>query len=102
MSAHQPIAIRDGKLITHYVYRDVKIIRENSKMFVWEFCRFDMQNLERYGKTLKDTVNAIDEILNSTGRTFGGKVVVTSVENGKIVSALSNFDSRFPYARLIK
>jgi hypothetical protein len=101
MTHTKPLAIRNGKLITHYIYRDVVITRENEKMFTWTFCRFDMQNLVRYDNTLKTAVSSIDKTLDDeNGRTTGGRLVLVSVENGQIVSALSNSDWRYPNARL--
>jgi len=98
----KPLAIRNGKLITHYIYRDVKITRESDKMFTWTFCRFDLQDLGRYGTTLKEAVASIDEALDTqNGRTTGGKLVLVSVKNGQIVSTLSNSDWRYPSARVV-
>ena len=103
MSQTKPQAIRNGRLITHYIYRDVIITRESEKMFSWTFCRFDRQNLDRYANTLKDAVALIDQaLLTQNSRTTGGKLVVVSVENGQIVSSLVGSDWRHPYARLTK
>jgi hypothetical protein len=100
MTTTKPIAIRDGRAITHYIYRDVKITRESEKMFTWTFSRFDLQDFERYEYTLKGAVTSIEKSLASTGRTTGGTLVVTSIENGQLVSSLANPDWRYPNARL--
>jgi hypothetical protein len=98
----KPLAVRNGRAITHYIYRDVKITRDSDyRLFTWTFCRFDLQDFERSAYTLKGAVAEIDKSLASTGRTTGGKLVVTSVENGQIVSALANPDWRYPHARLV-
>ena len=101
MTTTKPIAIRNGRAITHYIYRDVRITREDARMFTWTFCRFDLQDFERSANTLNDAVKAIDELLATKGRTTGGKLAVMSVENGQIVSALANPDWRYPHARIV-
>ena len=101
MTTTKPIAIRNGRAITHYIYRDVQITRDSDRMFTWTFCRFDLQDIDCYDYTLKGAVAEIDKSLASTGRTTGGKLVITSVENGQIVSALANPDWRYPHARLV-
>jgi hypothetical protein len=101
MTTTKPLAIRNGRAITHYIYREVQITRENDRMFTWAFCRFDLGNFERYANTLNGAVKAIDEALATKGRTTGGKLVVYVVENGQIVSALANPDWRYPNARII-
>ena len=103
MSHTKPLAIRDGRLITHYIYRDVIIVREAENIFTWAFCRFDLQNFVPYTNTLKAAVASIDKALDtSNGRTTGGKLVVISVANGQIMSSLSSSDWRYPNARLTK
>jgi hypothetical protein len=101
MTTTKPLAIRNGRAITHYIYRDVQITRENDRMFTWAFRRFDLQDFERSASTLKGAVAVIELSLASTGRTTGGRLVVTSVENGQLVSALANPDWRYPHARLV-
>lgn len=101
MTTIKPLAIRDGRVITHYIYRDVTITRESERMFTWTFRRFDLQDFERCANTLKGAVAEIDKSLTSTGRTTNGRLVVVSVENGQLVSALANPDWHYPHARLV-
>jgi len=101
MTTTKPLAIRNGRAITHYIYRDLQITRESDRMFSWTFRRYDLQDLDRSASTLKGAVTAIDLSFASQGRTTNGKLVVVSVENGQLVSALANPDWHYPHARLV-
>jgi hypothetical protein len=100
MNTHTPIAIREGRKVIAYTYRGIHITRAE-KSFEFFFDRYDNRTTEMRANTLAAITAKIDEMLDKTGRTTGGKLVVTTGIDGRMVSALNNPDWRHPHARLV-
>jgi len=91
--------IRNGRKIVGYKYRDVTITK-NEKYLEFRFDRYDNFTTEVIERTINAIVAKIDEMLDSVGRTTGGKFVVTTVVDGCVQSSLADSDWRHPHARL--
>jgi len=92
--------IRQGRKIIGYTYREVAITR-NEQYFEFLFERYDNRTTEVIERTIGAITAKIDELLDTKGgRTAGGKLVITTVVNGRVQSALTNPDWRHADARL--
>jgi hypothetical protein len=91
--------IRNGRKIIGYKYRGVSITRHEN-YFEFLFDRFDNFRMQVTERTISATVAKIDEMLDSVGRTTGGKLVVTNVVDGRVQTSLADSDWRHPHARI--
>jgi hypothetical protein len=100
METYKATALKDEGKIYGYSYRGVTVFRENG-LFTFIFNRHDLTVIEKSFKSLAQAKAAIDELLDSKGRSTGGKPVVVTVRFGEIISALSHSDWHHPGARLV-
>jgi len=75
-------------------------ITRHKNYFEFLFDRFDNFTNQVTERTISATVTKIDEMLDSVGRTTGGKLVVTTVVDGRVQTSLADSDWRHPHARL--
>jgi hypothetical protein len=93
-------AIRQGKKIIGYIYRGVQIARVEGG-FEFTLDRYTRTTIEVFARTLADITARVDKSLAEGGRTTNGKLVVPTVVDGVIVTALANSDWHYPNARLV-
>jgi hypothetical protein len=101
MEKHEVTKVRDGKRIIRYEYRGVWILRIDGLLVHCKngYATCMTENVE--SRTLREACAHIDKWLDTKGRTANGKLVVASVDDGQLVSALANPDWHYPHARIV-
>ena len=96
----EPIAIREGRKIVGYSYREVNIKRIEGG-FEFIFDRYDREVVERFARTRSEIIALVDKTLDQQGRTYNARPIVAMAINGMVVSALGHPDWMFPNARCL-
>ena len=84
MNAERPIAIRDGRKIVRYEYRNVHIVRhmEGKTFFLVQIQRRHGEMDTRWLHSLNEATEYIDRTLKNDGRDWYAKPVAYTTTNG--------------------